>query len=151
EDLADNKDVDISLLMMTSHLDPYTTYIDKETLGEFKRQTDASFTGIGIQIRKDTITDNLLVVTPIKGSPAYRAGLLAGDQVTTITRERDSEGNTLDKPEVLYTKDMKLQDAVEKILGKPGTKIKLTIQREGSDKPLVFNLTRGSIQVETVM
>jgi C-terminal peptidase prc len=150
EDLADNKDVDISLIMMTSHLDPYTTYIDKETLGEFKRGTDATFTGVGIQIRKDTITDNLLVVTPIKGSPSYRAGILAGDQITTITREMDSEGTPLDKPEVLYTKDIKLQDAVEKILGKAGTKVKLTIQREGSDKPLVFNLTRGAIQVETV-
>jgi C-terminal peptidase prc len=151
EDLADNKDVDISLLMMMSHLDPYTTYIDKETLGEFKRGTDATFTGIGIQIRKDTITDNLLVVTPIKGSPAYKAGLKAGDLITKLVREMDSEGNALDKAEVLLTKDLKLQEAVEKILGKPGTKIKLTVQREGVGKPLEFHLTRGAVQVETVL
>jgi len=151
EDLEKNKDVEISLLMMTTHLDPYTTYIDKETLGEFKRGTDATFTGIGIQIRKDAITDQLLVVTPIKGSPAYKAGLLAGDIVTTITREMDSEGTPLNPAEVIVTKGLPLSDAVTKILGKPGTQIKLTIKREGKDKTIDYTITRGAVQVETVL
>src|SRR5262249_48856320 len=146
-----NKDVDMSLLMMTSHLDPYTTFIDKQALGEFKRGTDARFTGIGIQIRKDAVTDQLLVVTPIKGSPAYKAGLKAGDPLTQIVREMDSEGTPLDKAEVIETKGLPLQDAVDKILGKPGTKLKMTVKREGADKLLEFNLTRGSVEVETVL
>src|SRR5262249_60238094 len=57
----------------------------------------------------------------------------------------------LEKPEVLPTKGMKLSDAVKKITGKPGTPIKLTVQREGEDKPLEFNLTRGFVQVESVL
>ncbi len=151
EDLDKSKDVEISLLMMTTHLDPYTTYIDKETLGEFKRGTDATFTGIGIQIRKDSITDQLLVVTPIKGSPAYKAGLKAGDIITKLTRETDSDGTRLDQTEVIDTKGLPLTDAVSKILGKPGTKITLTVVREGADKPIDTTITRGSVQVETVM
>jgi carboxyl-terminal processing protease len=150
EDLDNNKDVDISLLTMTDRLDPYTTYIDKQALGEFQRGTNATFTGVGVQVRKDAITEYLLVLTPIKGSPAYKAGLKTGDLITTITREMDSEGNALDRPEVLETQNYTLSAVIEKILGKPGTKVKMTVQREGFDKPLQFNLTRGSVQVETV-
>jgi C-terminal peptidase prc len=151
EDLDSNKDVDIALQTMMSHLDPYTTYIDPETLAEFKRTTDATFTGIGVQIRKDLSTDQLLVVTPLKGSPAHRAGILAGDLVTKITREMDSKGAPLDPPEVIETKGLPLQDAVNKILGRANTKVKLTIQREGVAKPLNFTITRGAIIVETVL
>src|SRR5262245_45232456 len=79
EDLANGKDVDLTVQRMLSHLDPYTTFIDKETLDKFRQEYQGQFTGIGIQIRKDAGTDMLKVVTPIKGSPAYKAGLQAGD------------------------------------------------------------------------
>jgi C-terminal peptidase prc len=151
EDLAKHKDLDVTLQRMLSHFDPYTTYIDPETKAKFDTDTNAFFTGIGIQIRKDSATDMLLVVTPIKGSPAYKAGLKAGDLVTTIIREVDSEGKPLPQKEVLPTKGMALNDAVKKILGKEGTKVKLAIQREGADKPLEFEITRGRVEVETVL
>jgi len=151
EDLDENKDVDITLGQMMMHLDPYTTYIDPKSLGEFTRTTDATFTGIGIQIRKDLGSDQLLVVTPIKGSPAYRAGLKAGDLITKITREMDSKGVPLNPTEVIATKGLPLADAVDKILGRPGTEVKLTVQREGVAKPLDFTITRGRIDVETVL
>src|SRR5207302_5300738 len=77
EDLSKDKDIDLSLVEMLRTLDPYTTYIDPETLRRFQIDVQGNFTGIGIQIRKDAATDLLLVVTPIKGSPAYKAGLLA--------------------------------------------------------------------------
>src|SRR5262249_9768042 len=109
------------------------------------------FPGVGIQIRKDSATDQLLVVTPIKGSPAYKAGIQAGDLITTVTREVDSLRKTLKPAEVTPTKGMKLCDAGQKITGKPGTKVKLTVQREGEEKPLEFNLTRGYVQVESVL
>jgi C-terminal peptidase prc len=152
EDLANHKDVDLTLLrMMKNHLDPFTTYIDPETAGRVDNEIQGQFTGIGIQIRKDAATDMLQVVTPIKGSPAYKAGIQAGDIITTVTREVDSEGHKLDKPDVFSTKGLPLGDAVKKILGKPGTKVKLTVQREGEDKPLTFNLSRGRVEVESVL
>jgi C-terminal peptidase prc len=151
EDLAKQKDLDITLQRMLSHFDPYTTYIDPESKANFERDTNANFTGIGIQIRKDVASDMLLVVTPIKGSPAYKAGLQAGDIITTVIREVDSEGKPLPQTETLSTKGLLLSDAVKKILGKAGTKVKLLVQREGSDKPVEFEITRGRVEVETAL
>ncbi len=151
EDQENNKDIDISMEMMMGQLDPYTQYIDKEQVRKMESRIQGSFTGIGIQIRRDLVRDGLLVVTPIKGSPAYRSGLKAGDLVTEIRRDMDSEGRLLDKPEIISTKGMKVDKAVELILGKPGTKVKLTVQREGVPTPLEFELTRGRIEVETVL
>src|SRR5207253_8908699 len=143
EDLDKHKDIDITIVSMLRHLDPYTTYIDPESKRRFSDEIRGDFTGIGIQIRKDTLTDMLLVVTPLKGSPAYKAGLEAGDIITTITRDMDSQGEKLPQPEVISTKGMALNDAVKKILGLPGTKVKITVQREGADKPKEFEITRG--------
>jgi carboxyl-terminal processing protease len=111
-----------------------------------------TFTGIGIQIRKDAATDQLLVVTPIKGSPAYRAGLQAGDIITSVeTAKLDDKGEPLDTIETIPTKGLPLNAAVKRILGKKDTKVKLTVQREGSPKPLEFEITRGNVIVESVL
>ncbi|HVS36413.1 MAG TPA: S41 family peptidase, partial [Gemmataceae bacterium] len=146
EDLDKDKDIDVALVEMLQSLDPYTTYIDPETLNNFKIQIQGNFTGIGIQIRKDAATDLLLVVTPIKGSPAYKAGILAGDLITQISRDVDEKGDPLPKgTEVIPTKGLLVGDAVKKILGKEGTKVKLTVQREGVDKPMEFTMQRDEI------
>ncbi len=152
EDLDKHKDIDWTLKrMLLKHTDPYTTYIDKEEKERMKREIGGRFPGVGIQIRKDSSTDQLLVVTPIKDSPAYKAGIQAGDIITTVTRKVDSEGEPLNPPEVLPTKGMKLNDAVEKITGKPGTEVILTIQREGEKEPLVKTLRRNYVNVESVL
>jgi C-terminal peptidase prc len=151
DDLENHKDIDYSLQQMLRHLDPYTTYIDPETLSRFTTETTGNFKGIGVQIRESRTRGMLQVVSPLKDSPAYRAGLKAGDLISTITREVDNEGKPLPQPEVITTKGMTTNDAVKKIQGKPGTKIKLTVEREGADKPLEFEVTRDVIQVETVM
>lgn len=151
EDLDNHKDIDFALQRMLGHLDPYTSYIDPETKKQFERDTRGRFTGIGIQIRKDASRDMLLVVTPIKDSPAYKAGLKAGDLITTITCFVDNKGKALDTPEVISTKGLPINDAVKKILGVPDTKVKLTVEREGSEKPLEFEITRGLVNVETVL
>jgi carboxyl-terminal processing protease len=151
EDLANHKDLDISLQRMLQHLDPYTTYIDPDMLGRFTGETEGRFKGIGIQIRTDSSKGGLLVVTPIKGSPAYAAGIKAGDLITKIIREVDAEGNPLATPEIVSTKGMTSDDAVKKIKGKPGTKVKLAIAREGVDHPLEFEVTRSVVEVETVL
>ncbi len=150
EDLDKHKDLDITLQRMLARLDPYTTYIDPETVERFKIEYRGDFTGIGVQIRKDGATDMLQIVTPIKGSPSHRLGILAGDLIATITREVDSDGKELDKPEVLHTKDLTLADAVKKILGKAGTRVKLTLRREGVEQPIEVEITRSRIELESV-
>ncbi|HEY8503246.1 MAG TPA: S41 family peptidase [Gemmataceae bacterium] len=152
EDLAENKDVDISLRAMMLKLDdPYTSYIDREQVKRIESQLKGQFTGIGIQIRRDLVRDGLLVVTPIKDSPAYKAGLKAGDLITSIIREVDSEGQKLPEPEVISTRGMKVDEAVKKILGKEGTKVKVEVQREGATDPITFELTRARVEVESVL
>jgi C-terminal peptidase prc len=151
EDLANHKDLDFALQRMMSPLDPYTTYIDPEMLSQFKAETGGNFPGIGIQIRIDSARDMLVVVTPIKDSPAYRAGIKAGDVITEIVREVDSNGKRLPKPEILSTKGMPIGDAVKKIKGRAGSKVKLTVEREGVSEPLHFEIRRGMVEVETVL
>ena len=151
EDLDSHKDIDISLQRMLAHLDPYTTYYDPETLARFRQETNAEFRGIGVQIRENRTKGGLEVVTPLKGSPAYEAGILAGDLITSVTRDEDAQGKKLPVPELIPTKGMSTNDAVKIIQGKAGTAVKLTIEREGADKPLEFEIKRRIIDVETVM
>lgn len=151
EDLAKGKDVTVSLHAMLSKLDKHTGYIDPEIVQRMQNDIEGSFTGIGVQIRKNNIRDQLQVVTPIFGSPAYKAGLKANDIITTIVREVDSHGKPLARPESLPTKGMTTEEAVKKILGKEGSKIRLIVDREGSKEPLEFNLIRGRVEVESVL
>ncbi|MGL6097782.1 MAG: S41 family peptidase, partial [Fimbriiglobus sp.] len=157
EDLADDKDVDMTILMATASLnDPYTTYYDKELIKKTESQLRGEFRGIGIQIRRDSVRDGLLVVSPIKGSPAYLAGILAGDIITEIKRDVDAEGKPLaaDAPKVISTQGMKTEQALELILGKPGIPVTLTVQRDGPDgKPVTkdYTIERGVVSVETVL
>jgi C-terminal peptidase prc len=149
EDLANHQDLDFTLQRMLRRLDPYTDYIDPEKVSRFKQDTDGRFTGIGIQIR-GLPRDSLTVITPLKDSPAYKAGIKAGDVITQIIREVDAEGKPLEKPEIVPTKGMSINDAVKNIQGKPGTKVKLTVEREGAGS-LEFEVTRDTIEVETVL
>lgn len=151
EDLDNHKDIDHALQRMLTHLDPYTTYIDPETIARFTTETTGEFKGIGIQIRENRAKGLLQVVTPLKGSPAHVAGLKAGDLIVSITRYEDDKGKSLSEPEVISTKGMTTSDAVKKIQGKPGTKIKLVVDREGSTEPLEFQVRRAVIEVESVM
>lgn len=151
EDLASGKDITATLNAMLENLDRHTGYIDPDTVRKFEQDTRGNFSGIGVQIRKSDIRDQLQVVTPILNSPAYKAKIYANDIITQIIREVDSEGVALPKPEVIPTKGMTTEEAVVKILGQPGTKVKVTVEREGEKEPLEFNLVRGNIEVESVL
>jgi C-terminal peptidase prc len=151
EDLVKGKDVTAALNAMLEHLDRHTGYVDPDSTRILEQTTKGSFSGIGVQIRKNNIRDQLQVVTPIWGSPAYKAKIYADDIITTIIREVDNEGKKLEAPEVIPTKGMTTEQAVQKIIGKPGTKVKVIVEREGEEKPLEFNLIRGSVAVETVL
>jgi len=157
EDLDGDKDADVAIMMMLNALnDPYTTYIDREGVRKMESQFRGQFSGIGIRIAPDLVRDGLLVVSPIKGSPAYKAGIQAGDLIVEIRRTVDNEGKQL-KPgdkRVFSTKGMKIDEALDIILGKPGTPITVVVERDGDDskkQTLVKDLTRDRVNVETIL
>ena len=115
-------------------LDAHSSFLDPEMYREMQVETSGSFGGLGIEI---TLRDDVLtVVAPIEGTPAYRAGIQPGDRILKI--------------EGLSTKDMQLSDAVKRMRGKPGSKITITIVREGWAEPKDFFITREQIRVQSV-
>jgi carboxyl-terminal processing protease len=115
-------------------LDPHSSFLDPESYREMQVETSGSFGGLGIEI---TLRDDILtVVSPIDATPAHRAGLLAGDRIVKI--------------DGLSTKDMQLSDAVKKMRGKPGTKVTISIVREGWAEPKDFEIQREQIRVHSV-
>lgn len=116
-------------------LDPYSNYIPPSQLSQFKTSVESEFGGIGIQITMDN--GQLKVLSPLVGTPAYRAGLLAGDSIVEI------EGQS--------TKGISLDEAVKKLKGKTGTSINITITHPGSDKKEKVDIEREVIQLDTVM
>lgn len=153
EDIQGNKAVYRACDAMLHALDNYSAFIDPETVAEIERQTQQVFIGVGVQIQRDLGSDMVRVITPLRGSPAYKAGVQAGDLIVGVTNFVDKEGNRLENPEYLSTKGMSIRDVVNKILGKEGTEVQLHIEREmadGTKKQLQFKLTRSRIEVETV-
>ncbi len=119
---------------MLASLDPHSSFMPPETYKEMKIETKGTFGGLGIEI---SIKDGILtVISPIEDTPAYRAGIKAGDQILKID----------DK----YTKDLSIMEAVKRMRGTKGTKVTLSIMREGFDKPKEFPLVRDIIQVKSV-
>lgn len=119
---------------MLAALDPHSSFMPPDTYKELKLDTKGEFGGLGIEI---SIKDGILtVISPIEDTPAYRAGIKAGDQILKID----------DK----FTKDLTIMDAVKRMRGVKGTKVTLTIMREGFDKPKDFPLTRDVIQVKSI-
>ena len=119
---------------MLSGLDPHSSYLDEKSFKHLKEGTTGEFGGLGIEVGME---DGLIkVISPIDDTPAQRAGIQPGDLIFRID----------DKP----VKDLGLDDAVKLMRGKPGTEIKLSIIREGTDKPLTFTLKRAVIKVKSV-
>ncbi len=119
---------------MLSTLDPHSAYMTPDMYKEMQVETKGEFGGVGIQI--GVKENRLAVISPIEGTPAYRAGIKAGDFITKVN----------DEP----TKDLTLMDAVQKMRGPKGTKVNLTIQRDGAADPLAFSLVRDTIKIESV-
>ena len=119
---------------MVSGLDPHSQYFDKKTYAEFREGTTGKFVGVGIEI---TMEDGLVkVVSPIEGSPAFRAGLKSGDLITKI--------------DDAAVKGMSLNDAVKKMRGKPDTKVTLMIFRKDENRTFSVTLTREEIITQSV-
>ncbi|MBI4607664.1 MAG: S41 family peptidase, partial [Candidatus Rokubacteria bacterium] len=115
-------------------LDPHSSFLDPEMYREMQVETTGSFGGLGIEI---TLKDDVLtVVAPIEGTPAHRAGIHPGDRIVKI--------------EGISTKDMQLGEAVKRMRGKPGTKVTISIAREGWLEAREFTITREQIRVQSV-
>lgn len=115
-------------------LDPHSSFLDPDMYREMQVETSGTFGGLGIEI---TLKDDVLtVVSPIDGTPAYRAGLHSGDRIVKI--------------EGISTKDISLAEAVKRMRGKPGSKVTISIMREGWTEPKDFTLTREQIHVQSV-
>ena len=119
---------------MLSSLDPHSSFMSPDSYKEMKTDTKGAFGGLGIEISvKDGV---LIVVSPIEDTPAFKAGIKAGDMILKID----------DK----FTKDLNINDAVKRMRGQKGTKVTLTIMREGFEKPKEFPLVREVIQVKSI-
>ncbi|WP_018132058.1 S41 family peptidase [Effusibacillus pohliae] len=135
QEVDDQKLLDGAISGMIAALgDPYSTYMDKETADQFHMSLSSSFEGIGATI--ESIDGRVTIASPIKGSPAEKAGLRAGDQIRKVN------GQTLD--------GMDINQAVLLIRGKKGTKAELEITRPGSPDVLHVTIVRDEIPLETV-
>lgn len=114
--------------------DPYTEYMTKEEMEEFTSDVMGNFTGIGIYLTKDTEKNAVIVISPIKDTPAHKAGILPGDIITKV------DG-------VSYTGEQ-LTEASNKIKGEVGSKVTLEVLRD--NKTLTFEITRENIKINHV-
>ena len=134
EDIETKNLVNGAINGMLSSLDPHSAYLTPELYKDLQSDTQGRFGGLGIEI---TVKGGILtVVSPIEDTPAAKAGIKPGDQIFKIEDE--------------FTKDMSLVDAVKKMRGLKGTKINLTVRREGANDLLDFTLVRDVIRVQSV-
>jgi carboxyl-terminal processing protease len=119
---------------MLQELDPHTNFLQPEVYKEFETETTGEFGGIGIEI---TVQNDLLtVISPIEDTPAWIAGIQAGDKIVEINGES--------------TKGFSLAEAAQRMRGKLGSKVRMGIYRDGFEKPREFVIERGTVKVKSV-
>src|ERR1044071_8565882 len=134
EDVETKNLVNGAINGMLSSLDPHSAYLTPELYKDLQMDTQGRFGGLGIEI---TVKSGVLtVVSPIEDTPAFKAGIKPGDMIFKIEDE--------------FTKDMTLVDAVKKMRGPKGSKINLSIKREGVPELIDFTLMRDTIRVQSV-
>jgi carboxyl-terminal processing protease len=119
---------------MLASLDSYSQFLDPDTHNELKVETEGKFGGLGVEI---AIKDGLLtVVTPLEDTPAWKAGIKAGDRIVKINHE--------------LTRQISLTDAVKKLRGPVGEPVNITVFRESEKKILEFKLVRDVIKIRDI-
>ncbi|HEX9021316.1 MAG TPA: S41 family peptidase [Nitrospirota bacterium] len=119
---------------MVASLDPHSSYMNERMFKEMSMDIKGEFQGVGIQI--GIKNQQLTIIAPIEDTPGFRAGLAAGDKIMKINDE--------------WTKDMSIEQAVDKMRGPKGSAVRLLIFRDGWDKPKEFKITRDVIKVVSV-
>ena len=134
EPVEDKTLINHAISGMLSNLDPHSAYLDAEAFKELREGTQGEFGGLGIEVGME---DGFVkVVSPIEDTPAFRAGVQAGDLIVKLD----------DTP----VKGMTLADAVKRMRGKPDTSITLTIMRKDQSAPIVVKITREIIRIQSV-
>ena len=135
EDVEDKQLIEGAIKgMLTSLEDPYSSYMDTEMMEQFNEQIESSFEGIGAEV--SMVNETVTIVSPIKDSPAEKAGLRPNDQVLKV------DGESLN--------GLNLNEAVAKIRGEKGSEVVLQILRQGVSEPFDVTIVRDTIPVETV-
>jgi len=134
EPVDEKKLINDAIAGMVSGLDPHSQFFDKKNFKEFREGTTGKFVGVGIEIGME---DGLVkIVSPIEGSPAFRAGLKSGDLISKI--------------DDTYVKGLGLDQAVKKMRGDPGSKVMLTIYRKNESRSFPITIVREEIRVQSV-
>lgn len=137
------KDIDRRELMeaaiqgMISRLDQYSTFISPEEVADFNQDVEKEFGGIGIQVQINPRDGRLTVMTPLPGTPAYKAGVRAGDVIMEIEGQK--------------TEGFSIADAIRLLKGPAGESVKIGVRHEGSEEIIPLTITREVIQVATVL
>jgi len=134
DDLTINEIINKAIKGLVANLDAHSSFLDAKSFKEMKIQTSGEFGGLGITVgmRDGALT----VIAPLDGTPAYKAGLKAGDIILKINNQS--------------TLNMTLDEAVSLMRGKPKTKINLTIVRKSEPKPLTVTIVRDIIKIQSV-
>ncbi len=134
EPVDDDKLFNYAISGMLSNLDPHSDFLDADAVQDLQMATTGKFGGIGIEV----VPENgfIKIISPIDGTPSYKAGIKAGDLIVRINNK--------------LVGDMTLRQAIDLIRGDPGSKVQLTILRKDAKKPMEFALTREIIKIQTV-
>ena len=134
EDINQSDVMDAAINGVLQSLDPYSAYMSPDSFRDMQTQTSGQFGGLGIEVSMEAGV--VKVISPIDGSPAYEAGLKAGDYIVKINNEQ-VQGKTL-------------SEAVEIMRGPVGSDIKITVRRIGERKAIIFNIKREIIKIQSV-
>ncbi len=118
-------------------LDPNSSYMNPQEFSSFKKQAEGKFGGVGVQVVVNRDTRRVTIISPILGTPAFRAGIKPGDEIEAINGEK--------------TTDLNNDDVVSRISGAPGTTVNLTIRRRGTGRRMELTLTREEIHTDAIL
>ena len=133
--------VEAAVRGMLSKLDPYSNYISPDDLARFTEDIEQEFGGVGIQVHWDEQAREIQVMTPLPGSPAYEAGVRAGDRIVEV------EGQSISD----FPEGSELERAVQMLKGEPGVEVTIGIKHPDSDDIEQVAITREIIQLDTVL
>jgi carboxyl-terminal processing protease len=134
EPVDDHRLLQAAIRGMVSSLDPYSAYLDSDEYDDIKISSSGEYSGVGIEVSMED--GEVVVVTPLDGSPAAAAGVRPGDVIATI--------------DGVAVNTSTLADTIDRMRGKEGTSVKVGILREGSTEPLIVTLKRSRVEVHSV-